>query len=161
MQHLVEWLQQTALNAWLLDSVWAWPALEIVHFMGLSLLFGGLIIFDLCVAGYLPTLQAAALRPLPRVMIAGFAVNFASGSLFFIGDPGRYSINIGFQLKILLVIVAGMNAFWFLWRFGAALPGWQTHADVPRLARVLAAISLFTWLAVLLLGRLIPYVGTG
>ncbi len=161
MRHLIEWLQQTALNAWLLDTFWAWPALEILHFMGLSLLLGGLIIFDLCVAGVMPALPVASLRPLPRVMIAGFAINFASGILFFVGDPGRYSINIGFQLKMLLVIVAGMNAFWFLWRFGAALPGWRTRTDVPRLARVLAMISLLTWIGVLLLGRLIPYVGTG
>ncbi len=161
MQQIVEWLQQTALSGWLLDSFWAWPVLEILHFMGLSLLLGALIIFDLCLAGVLTIMPVAALRPLPPLMIAGFAINFTSGVLFFIGDPGRYAINIGFQLKMLLVVFAGINAYWFLRRFAAALPGWQTRADVPRLARVLAMISLFTWLGVLLLGRLIPYVGTG
>jgi hypothetical protein len=161
MQQLLEWLQQTALSEWLLNSAWAWPVLEILHFMGLSLLLGALIIFDLCLAGVITIVPVAALRPLPRLMIAGFAINFASGILFFTGDPGRYAINIGFQLKMLLVVIAGINAFWFLRRYGAALPGWQTRSDVPATARVLAVVSLLTWLGVLLLGRLIPYVGTG
>jgi hypothetical protein len=161
MQQLVEWLQQTALSEWLLDSSWAWAALEILHFMGLSMLLGALIVFDLCLAGVLIMVPVAALRPLPQLMIAGFAINFTSGILFFIGDPGRYAINIGFQLKMLLVIFAGINAVWFLRRYGTALPVWQTRADVPRFAQALALISLATWFGVLLLGRLIPYVGTG
>ncbi len=161
MQQLLEWLQQTALSEWLLNSSWAWAVLEILHFMGLSLLLGSLIVFDLCVAGAITIVPVAALRPLPPLMIGGFAINLTSGILFFIGDPGRYAINIGFQLKMLLVVLAGINAFWFLRLFGAALARWQTRSDVPRLARVLAMLSLITWIGVLLLGRLIPYVGSG
>lgn len=161
MQQLVEWLQQTALSAWLLNSAWAWPVLEILHFMGLSLLLGALIIFDLALAGMMTMVPLAAVRPLPRVMIAGFAVNLGSGALFFVGDPSRYAINTGFQFKMLLVLLAGINAFWFMRVYGAALPHWVTRRDVPRVARALASVSLLTWLGVLLLGRLIPYVGTG
>jgi hypothetical protein len=161
MQQLIEWLQHTALHDGLNNSFWAWPLLEILHFMGLSLLLGALIVFDLCVAGLFPSLPAATLRALPVLMMGGFAINFTSGVLFFIGDPGRYVINVGFQIKMLLVLLAGLNAVWFMRRFGRALPGWRSAADVPRLARVLAIISLCAWVGVLLLGRLIPYVGTG
>jgi hypothetical protein len=161
MQTLIERIQQTALSEAMLNSAWAWPVLEILHFMGLSLLLGALIVFDLRIAGLFRALPTAALRSLPRLMIAGFAINMTSGVLFFVGDPGRYAINIGFQLKMLLVLLAGINALWFMRQFGASLAEWQTGNDVPRLARVLAMISLLTWIAVLLLGRLIPYVGTG
>lgn len=161
MQALIESLQQSALSAEINDSFWAWPLLEILHFMGLSLLLGALIVFDLCLAGRFPALPAATLRSLPKLMLAGFAINFISGVLFFVGDPGRYSVNIGFQLKMLLVLLAGVNAWWFMRRFGDALPGWQSNAEVPQLARVLAIVSLLVWIAVLLSGRLIPYVGTG
>jgi hypothetical protein len=94
-------------------------------------------------------------------MIAGFVVNISSGVLFFVGDPGRYAVNTGFQVKMLLVLLAGLNAWWFMRRFGMALSTWQSNRYIPLLARVLAIISLCTWIAVLLLGRLIPYVGTG
>ena len=161
MEPIIDWLQQTALSQALMDSAWAWPLLEILHFMGLSLLLGSLIIFDLCLVGIFPALPPASLRRLPLLMIAGFVINLSSGALFFVGDPGRYAINIGFQLKMLLVILAGINAFWFMYRFRGALDGWQSVADVPVSARVLAMISLLVWFGVLLLGRLIPYVGTG
>jgi hypothetical protein len=161
MQTLIERIQQTALSEAMLNSAWAWPLLEILHFMGLSLLLGALIVFDLRIAGLFRGLPTAALQSLPRLMIAGFFINLVSGVLFFVGDPGRYAINIGFQLKMLLVLLAGINALWFMRQFGASLAGWQTSRDVPWLARVLAMISLLTWTAVLLLGRLIPYVGTG
>jgi hypothetical protein len=161
MQALIDWLRQSALNEALMDSAWAWPLLEILHFMGLSLLLGALIVFDLRMCGLFAAMPVTALRSLPRQMIAGFIINMTSGVLFFVGDPGRYAINIGFQVKMLLVLLAGINALWFMHKFGAALPGWQATGDVPRPARVLAMVSLLTWIGVLLLGRLIPYVGTG
>lgn len=161
MQTLIEWIQQTALSKAMLNSAWAWPLLEILHFMGLSLLLGSLIVFDLRIAGLFRALPIAAVQSLPRMMIAGFAINMASGVLFFVGDPGRYAINIGFQVKMLLVLLAGINALWFMRRFGASLADWQTAHDIPRSARVSAKFSLLTWSVVLLLGRLIPYVGTG
>ena len=161
MQQIAEWLQQTAVSEWLLDSAWAWPVLEILHFMGLSLLLGALIVFDFALLGAMTIVPVAALQPLPRLMIAGFAVNLGSGILFFVGDAARYASNVGFQCKMLLVLLAGANAFWFMRRYAAVLPDWVVRADVPRLARASAAISLLTWLGVLLLGHLIPYIGTG
>jgi hypothetical protein len=35
------------LNLWIQSIYWLWPILEITHFIGLSLLLGGLIIIDL------------------------------------------------------------------------------------------------------------------
>jgi hypothetical protein len=161
MQTLIERIQQTALSEAMLNSAWAWPLLEILHFMGLSLLLGALIVFDLRIAGLFRGLPTAALQSLPRLMIAGFFINLVSGVLFFVGDPGRYAINIGFQLKMLLVLLAGINALWFMRQFGASLAAWQTSRDVPWLARALAFFSFLPWIALLLLARLIPSVGTG
>ena len=161
MQQWIEWLQQTALSQGLMNSAWAWPLLEILHFMGLSLLFGALIVFDLRIAGLFRSLPASSLQSLPRLMLAGFIVNLTSGILFFVGDPGRYAINVGFQAKMLLVLFAGLNAGWFMRKYATALPGWNSAEDYPQLARILALVSLVLWTAVLLLGRLIPYVGTG
>jgi hypothetical protein len=82
--------------------------------------------------------QKSTHRLLPWAVI-GFVMNLVSGFLFFMGDPGRYSINIGFQIKMVLVLVAGLNVLIF----------------------ALAWVSLAAWTGVLLLGRLIPYIGTG
>ena len=97
---------------------------------------------------------------MPLVWV-GFCINLATGSLFFIGDPMRYSINIGFQLKMLLILLAGLNVVAYQLQVRPLMSGWGTVSSTTTVARVVAITSLLTWTGVLLLGRLIPYVGTG
>ena len=81
--------------------------------------------------------------------------------LFVIGDPARYFANIGFRIKMLLVLAAGLNALWYYLKINSAMRSWDPHGDTPALAKTIAFISLGVWSGVLLLGRLIPYIGTG
>jgi hypothetical protein len=94
-------------------------------------------------------------------VIAGFVLNLITGSLFFVGDPDRYSINIGFQIKMALVGLAGLNALLYHWKVSPIMSNWDHNADSPLLAKCIAYTSLTVWTGVLLTGRLIPYVGTG
>lgn len=143
------------------DGAWTWPTLEILHFIGLSLLLGSIGVVDLRMAGSLKALSPlAAMRLLPLAAI-GFVINLTTGTLFFFGDPARYAINIGFQSKMILVIIAGLNALWFFVKIEPQIHSWDPHGSPPMSARVVAILSLVTWLGVLLLGRLIPYIGTG
>ena len=149
------------LNQWIFETYWLWPVMEITHFIGLSLLMGGLIIIDLRLAGYFQVLDPAATHKLVPVVLLGFGLNLLTGILFFYGDPMRYSINIGFQIKMVLVMLAGLNALFYYWKIKPAMAGWDRNTDTPPVAKTVAYISLTTWTAVLLFGRLIPYVGTG
>ena len=97
---------------------------------------------------------------LPLVFI-GFGLNLVTGILFFYGDPMRYSINIGFQIKMFLVMLAGLNALLYWWKVSPLLGEWDNESAPPRIARFVAYASLLVWTGVLLCGRLIPYVGTG
>jgi hypothetical protein len=80
-----------------------------------------------------------------------------SGTLFYISEPARYAGNTAFRIKMLLVMLAGLNALWFRYRFrrvtGAALD------EPPGELRAIGAASLAIWLCVLVLGRLLPYFG--
>ena len=158
---LVQWIEGGAINSWVLGSAWVWPTLEILHFAGLSLLLGAMLVVDLRMAGFIRQMSVAAIPRLLPLAAIGFAINLITGSLFFFGDPARYSVNIGFRIKMILVIVAGLNALWFYLRVEPYLKSWEAHGDTPRIAKVIAVASLGTWLGILLLGRLIPYVGTG
>ena len=91
----------------------------------------------------------------------GLLINFITGSLYFLGDPARYVINIGFQFKMFLVLIAGLYALWFAIKVKPVIATWEPFSDTPLLAKVIGSVSLVAWLGVLLLGRLIPYVGTG
>ena len=91
----------------------------------------------------------------------GFFINLTTGMLFLIGDPARYAVNIGFQIKMLLILIAGLNALWFAVKISPILIDWDPYGDTPSAAKISAYVSLSAWFGILLLGRLIPYVGTG
>ena len=151
----------SSLNLWIAETYWLWPVLEIIHFIGLTLLLGGLIIVDLRMAGHLRSVSRLATHQLLRFVLLGFALNLVTGILFFYGDPGRYSINIGFQIKMWLVLFAGINALFYHWRVDPLLTASEAATKIPWQARLSAYTSLTMWTGVLLAGRLIQYVGTG
>lgn len=161
MESLVSRIENTALNDWVLGSAWVWPTLEILHFIGLSLLLGSLVIADLRLAGFVRQLSIDGMLRLLPVSLIGFLINLGTGVLFVVGDPGRYFANVGFRIKMLLVVMAGLNLLWFYWKISPAMRTWDAHGDTPALAKIIAFISIGIWTGVLLLGRLIPYIGTG
>lgn len=97
---------------------------------------------------------------LPWVFI-GFGLNLITGGLFVFYDPGRYLVNISFQIKMVLVFLAGLNALFYYWKIDRAIAKWGAHDDTPMLAKVIGGASLILWVGVLAGGRMIPYVGTG
>jgi hypothetical protein len=161
METFVQTLESSAINQWVMGTAWAWPVMEILHFMGLSFLLGSLLVIDLRMAGFFRQINIAATHKLLPWTFLGFGVNLTTGILFLFGDPARYTANIGFLIKMTLVVVAGLNALWFWWKINPVIRTWEPHADTPALAKVIAWVSLGSWFGVLLLGRLIPYIGTG
>jgi hypothetical protein len=161
IESLVQAIEGGAINTWVLSTFWLWPLLEIIHFIGLSLLLGSILVVDLRLAGFLRQIDLLSTHRLLPWATIGFVMNFISGVLFFFGDPGRYSINIGFQLKMILVLLAGLNVLVFALKINPHLRNWDPHGDTTGLAKTVAWVSLAVWTGVLLLGRLIPYIGTG
>ncbi len=161
MENFVQAIEGTAINQWVMGSAWAWPIMEILHFMGLSLLLGSLLVIDLRMAGFLRKIDVRATHKMLPWVFIGFGINLVTGFLFVMGDPARYTANIGFRLKMLLLVIAALNALWFWWKINPVMKTWEPHADTPTLAKVIAWVSLGSWFGVLLLGRLIPYIGTG
>ena len=158
---LVQFLESSMLNNWILSTAWFWPSLEIIHFIGLSLLLGSMLIIDVRLAGFVKAMNIMATHRLLPLAGVGFFINLITGMLFFVGDPARYVVNIGFQIKMLLILIAGLNALWFALKISPVIMNWDPYGDTPFLAKLIAYISLISWVGVLLLGRLIPYVGSG
>lgn len=150
-----------SLNTLIQEIYWLWPLMEIVHFMGLSFLLGALLVIDLRMAGHFRQLNPAATHKLLPWVFIGFGLNLVTGILFFYGDPMRYSVNIGFQIKMILIVIAAVNALVFYWKINPVMHTWDEAARATPLAKTVAYTSLLAWTGVLLLGRLIPYVGTG
>lgn len=156
---IVSFADGSALNLWILSAYWVWPILEIIHFFGLSLLFGGLLVIDLRLAGHFRRLNPGATHSLIPMVLLGFALNLVTGVLFFFGDPLTYAYNAAFQLKMILIALAGLNAMLYYWKLGPQIHAWTAQTTPPLIAKAVGYSSLALWTAVLLCGRLIPYVG--
>ena len=135
---------------WIVGSPFAYPALESAHIVGIGLLFGSLVVFELRVWGLGRTLDPAALGKLALpVTLAGFVLAASTGLVMFAAQADEMLRNPVFVVKMLLVIAAGSNAVWLHARAGLAAQ--------DRLARAQTALSLGLWVGVIICGRWIAY----
>lgn len=143
-------LEATALAEAIRRSVWAYPLLETVHIASIGALVGSVLLLELRVFGLGREIGVVPLaRLVLRTALAGFACAVASGSLLFVSAATQVAANPAFQTKLVLILIAGLNAVVFHARGG--LRGRDA------LARLQAAASLLLWLSVLAAGRLIAY----
>ena len=130
---------------------WAFPALEAVHIVGIAVLLGNLVLFEVRLFGLGAAIPVRALAGLALPLaIAGFLLAAASGLLMFASQPSDLLPNPAFRLKMLLLLVAGSNAVWFHAR------GSLGRDDA--FGRVLGITSLLLWLGIVACGRAIAYV---
>jgi len=136
---------------WISSNPYAYPALEVVHIIGIALLLGSLVLVELRVwgAGADVPLRALARLALP-VTVAGFGLVAMSGLLLFAAHPNDMLANRAFLIKLGLVSLAGLNAAFFHARGSLAMN--------DGFARVQTALSLGLWLGAIICGRWIAYI---
>src|SRR5690606_29304365 len=71
----------------LMNTAWAWPLAESLHFIGLSLLLGSVGVVDARLLGLVQRIEIAQLHGITRWGIAGFALNALTGFAFFVSAP--------------------------------------------------------------------------
>jgi len=146
----------TAISAYLVESPWAWPAAEAVHFLGLSLSFGVLLAVNLRILGAMKHVAFTDVHRLLPWGMLGFGVNFITGMLFVIGQPRQYMESAPFYWKVALLLLAGAN-FLYLTVFKRAWAVDHFHATLAD--RAMALSSIVIWLGVLYAGRMLPFLG--
>jgi hypothetical protein len=158
MEPFFVWLEATSLSTWLRESpsLWAFPFVLILHTVGLAFFVGTNVAWDVRVLGFSLGIPLAALRRYFLVMWAGFWINASSGVLLLIAYPTKALTNPLFYAKLALIAFGAVLAF----RIRREVNGLDVRADAPPLARMLAAVSLACWIAVIFAGRLLAYTCT-
>lgn len=159
MTEFVTWLRATGVSEWVRTDPWTWPALETLHFVGMSLLMGVIGTLDARLLGFLKRVPVAALRQLLPWGIAGFIINLVTGVLFFVGAPDQYVSNPAFYAKMLFLVMAGLNAMAFETRWGSRVMEMGDFAAPPTAFKVAGTLSVFSWFMVLYWGRMLPFIG--
>ena len=118
MHELQVWLVRTihakSPVADLMHTHWAWPIAESLHFIGLCLLFGTVLIVNLRVLGVGKSMVSfTALRQLFPLGMLGLALNLVTGMMFFVATPEQYTGDL-FLLKMALVWAGALNLLYFM-----------------------------------------------
>jgi hypothetical protein len=161
MNSVLDWMETTWINALALNYAWTWPILETLHFIGMSLLIGAILVMDLRLIGVQRVIPSLTVHQLLPMAFIGFGLNLLTGIVFLFGDPHRYAINPAFQIKAVLIVLAGLNALLYAVKVAPAMSNAPPHGDTPALAKAVGATSLALWIGVICFGRLIPYLGLG
>ncbi len=155
-------LEATGLATKIRDSLFIFPLLEATHVIGLGLVFGTIAIIDLRLIGL-----ASSQRPFKRVYSdilkwtwAAFALTALTGALMFITNATVYYHNFYFRIKMLLLVLAGINMGVFELTLGRRVDTWDKDPSAPPLGRVVGVLSIALWIAVIFMGRLIGFTTT-
>lgn len=155
----LQWLNDSAVAEAIRQQFWAYPVIEAVHILGITLLVGAVAMFDLRLLGVSRHLQVTAMaRHLLPWAYAGFGIVVGSGGLLFATDAPAIALNGAFQLKLVCIVGAGINALVFHWRFYPTVRRWNRGVKSPWKVQAIAVLSLVLWIAVIICGCLIAYV---
>lgn len=154
VREVIFWMARTDLATFVRHSSWAWAVLEITHFLGLTMLLGTIGLFDLRLIGVARAIPPRALHRLIPIGVAGFLINLTSGMLFFSASPGLYVGNIAFEIKLVLLAMAGINVAAFYATMRRTVLSLEANGVVPIPARVMGALSLAIWIGVVIAGRM-------
>src|SRR5262245_21145467 len=161
MPELAAWMESTSLSKALFRISWLWPACESLHFIGLCILIGGAGLLDLRLLGMFRGLAIRDVKALMPWAIGGFVINAVTGSLFLIMQPHLYLSSGVWWAKVGFLGLAGANALFFETHLAGPALALGADADTTVGMKVVGAVSLFGWFAVLYCGRMLPYLGTG
>jgi len=154
-----QWLQNTTFSVSIRESTWVFPIIEATHVLALGFSVGIIVAIDLRLAGLAmrrePALEVSGeLLPLA---LGGFFVMFVTGVLLFCSMPLKAYESVFFTIKMVLLLLSGVNALVFHVTIYRSMAEWDNAAVPPLRARVAGWLSLALWAGVIVAGRTMAY----
>jgi hypothetical protein len=151
-------LEASSLATSIRNSVYLFPLIESVHVIGLTMVFGTILIIDLRLLGL-----ASAQRSFTEVASdvfkwtwLAFVVTVTTGGLMFITNAGTYYNSSYFRAKMALLVLSGINVLVFERTARRSVHIWDRTAAPPA-GKTVAALSLAIWIGVIVLGRWVGF----
>ena len=156
---ILKWLETTPLSIFILESEWAFPTIESVHVIAIALVVGTISIVDLRLLGFASTKRGfteLSREVLPWTWLA-FMAALIAGLLMFISHATEYFGNTAFRIKLVLILLAGLNMIYFHLFTCRNASEWDRSSAIPLAGRIAGGISLACWIAVVGFGRWIGF----
>ena len=149
-----DWLQNTTVGLAVSGTTWGYPYVQLIHFFGLSLWVGTIVMLDLRLLGLVGRRQTASelAEQLTPLTWTGLGIAVTGGLLLFSGIAASYVQNFAFQVKIPLVLT-GIVYHYVIQR---KVRKWGQSPDTPPVAKLAGSIELALWLGVIFAATEIP-----
>jgi hypothetical protein len=160
LYEFMAWLEGSVVGHAMRESgVWAYGIVNLAHILGVSSLFGAVLVLDLRLMGLWRKIALPAIsEPTVRVAAMGFVISVISGICLLATKATEYVGNPFLYIKFPAIGVGLLNVV-ALRSFSA----WKQHKmreltlrEQSKLA-VFGGISLFSWLTAIAAGRMIGY----
>ena len=151
------WITANGLGLMMTDRTWLWPAFESLHFIGMWLLFGIVLVVNLRMLGMFRMWSFSSVHRLLPWAALGFALNTITGMGFVTAAPQMYAENVSFVWKIGFLILAGVNLL-----YATVFEGpWHVEPgeDSPMRVKLMGASAILSWIGVMYFGRMLPFIG--
>lgn len=155
---LLLWLENTSIAQAISTSIWMYPTFESLHYVGLALLVGSIMLIDLRLLGFARSLPLRTMVTLLPWVWAGFIINVITGTLMFVYGATSFWPNPAFRIKLVLMALAGVNALLFTLAAGRSGEDWVSSGQTPATVKTIATLSMIFWLGVMTAGRWMAYV---
>jgi hypothetical protein len=157
MYPTLEWLYEQPWAAALRESEDVYPLIETVHVLSIAVIVGTVVAVDLRVLGLI--LKTEPVTRVGRALLPttwyGFLIMLLTGLPLFAAQAVQLYSNPAFRLKLLLLVLAGINALLFYKTTYRTVSDWDYANVAPLPARAFALTSIALWSAIIVSGRLI------
>jgi hypothetical protein len=156
---ICQWLEQTQGSIALHESLWMYPIVESVHVLTLCVFLGTVVMLDLRLLGL--TMRGVPVSEVvERLSLwtrGGFVLMVVSGVALFYAIPVRTYENVFFRAKVLMLVLAGLNAWVFHSTTFRTVAKWDLNPVPPKRARMSGVFSMILWAGIVAAGRMIAY----
>ena len=151
------WIHAASIQSLVTDHTWIWPSLEALHFIGLWLILGIILMVNMRLLGFMRAVPYSAFHRLLPWAALGLALNVVTGMMFVTGTPEQYGANVSFLWKIIFLVIAGLNLLYITVFEGP----WHVDAgkQAPLRVKVAGATAIVSWVLVMYFGRMLPFLG--
>jgi hypothetical protein len=156
---LFHWLHETPFATAIRESGVLFPWIESVHVLALTLVVGSIAIVDLRLLGIASVNRSVASLStdvLPFTW-AAFVLAVLTGSALFASHAVGYAGNLQFRMKMLLLVLAGVNMLLFHLIVGRGIGRWTDPGITPWQGKIAGLISLLLWIGIVASGRWIGF----
>jgi hypothetical protein len=154
-----QWLENTSLGTAVRESSWLFPTIETGHLFGIISLVASTSILDLRLLNLVFRRESVS-KLVDRCMVwawTGFAVQVITGFLLFSSEATKMYGSRVFQIKLLLILLAGLNGLVFHLLAFRKVAAWDNAPVTPLSARFAGFFSILLWFGIVAAGRWISY----